>query len=145
MYRHIYMQISLLLVLVLETLSVTIKDSFTFICTDFSSSSTVNTANDNDNDNKNNDDDNNIPINASNNEHISQNIIIILKALQRSSWHNVIKNTTKTGPTPLPRSSVRLKIANAVPLHDGVVTFCKIDLTFGPVIETKKPSRKAIM
>ena len=94
---------------------------------------------------KNNDYDNNIPINASNNEHISQNIIIILKALQRSSWHNVIKNTTKTGPTPLPRSSVRLKIANAVPLHDGVVTFCKIDLTFGPVIETKKPSRKAIM
>ena len=79
------MQISLLLVLVLETLSVTIKDSFTFICTDFSSSSTVNTANNNDNDNKNNDDDNNIPINASNNEHISQNIIIILKALQRSS------------------------------------------------------------
>ena len=36
----------------------------------------------------------------------------------------LINATTRTGPAPFPKSSARLKTANALPLVSGVHTFC---------------------
>lgn len=53
------------------------------------------------------------------------------------------KTAIKKGPAPLPTSSVVLRNAKAVPLCCGIVTFCRMALTLGPVMLARNPDSVA--
>eukprot|EP00568_Trieres_chinensis_P006144 CAMPEP_0183305364 /NCGR_PEP_ID=MMETSP0160_2-20130417/10128_1 /TAXON_ID=2839 ORGANISM="Odontella Sinensis, Strain Grunow 1884" /NCGR_SAMPLE_ID=MMETSP0160_2 /ASSEMBLY_ACC=CAM_ASM_000250 /LENGTH=158 /DNA_ID=CAMNT_0025468551 /DNA_START=139 /DNA_END=615 /DNA_ORIENTATION=+ len=68
-----------------------------------------------------------------------QPIIPTLKAGARPPIE-VIIIATKTGPSPLPKSSKVLKSANAWPRVFGKVVFCNVAFTIGPVTPLPTPA-----